>query len=270
MGTGGLTHSQQHDRLGGMSLRQILLLFLLTGILPAGAQSSSGVAAQPETPEQKWSKRQMSHMLADRPVMKTYVVGSQILWISQQDSLWQWVAERYAGKTTKFWTAWHEAPPADNSGAMHAYGQDKAYLYLEDLKASVAGGHNEIFEELWSRTVFELLNLENAAGFSEAASAAYEGTCSRNEFVRQYAALEHLALGKLQRFHTDVWVPWCKTSGFVSNPAIWKHDYLPDFETWLGQYPSDSWYPWQDYGGWYDRVKSEREQKSKQSQAPVK
>jgi hypothetical protein len=253
-----------------MITQKTVLLLLLAGVLPAIAQLSSGVAAQTDDPAHKWSKRQMSHMLADRPIMKNYQVGKQIFWVSQQDSIWQWVAERYAGKTTRFWTAWHEAPPTDNAGAMHAYGKDKAYLYLEDLSPATSGSHNETFEKLWSRAVFELLNLENAEGFNEATTAAYEGKCTRNEFVRKYAALEQLALGKLQLFQKDVWIPWCKANGFVSDSKIWRHGYHPNFESWLSQYPQDSWYPWQGYGEVFDSIRRKSEKQAGKSKAAIK
>lgn len=199
----------------------------------------------------------MQHMLADRPIMKTYLVGGQTLWVRQQDSLWKWVAEHYAGKTTQFWTAWHEAPPTEGFEAMHAYSTDKAYIYLKDLPSQAESDHNRTFELLWSSVVFELLNLENAQGFREATTAAYEGRCTRHEFVRKYAELEHQALGKLQRFYIEVWQPWCATTGFVGNPKTWHHAYQPDFETWLAQYPQDSLYPWQDYGAGYDRIRQQ-------------
>lgn len=245
--------------------KTLLLLFLLTALAPAAAQSFS----KSETPE-SWSQKQMRHMLADRPVMKTYLVGGQTLWVRQQDSIWQWVAKRYAGKTTQFWTAWHEAAPTEGFEAMHAYAQDKAYIYLKDLPAQAASGHNETFEQLWSKAVFELLNLENAQGFRAAATAAYEGKCTRNEFVRKYAALEHQALGKMQRFYTEVWLPWCNTSGFVCDPKIWRHSFHPDFKTWLAQYPQDSLYPWQDYGEGYESIRKQAREAAQKVRTQVK
>lgn len=243
-----------------------MLLLLLAGSLSVSAQSD----AQTDDPAQKWSKRQMSHMLADRPIMKNYQIGKQIFWVSQQDSIWQWVAEGYAGKTTNFWTAWHEAPPVETFEAMHCRGPDNAYLYIKDITPAISDGHNETFEKLWRCAVFELLNLENACEFSEIELAAYDGKCTRDEFVKKKAMLEHRALGKLQRFCMSVWTPWCKTNGFVSNSAVWRHGYHPNFETWLSSYPPDSRYPWQYYGESYEHLRQAGEKKRLEANPSVK
>jgi hypothetical protein len=118
--------------------------------------------------------------------------------------------------------------------------------------------------------VFELMNLENAQGFRAAAMAAYEGTCTRHEYVRKYAALEHQALGKMQRFYTEVWLPWCATSGFVSDPTIWRHGYQPNFETWLAQYPQDLLYPWQDYGEGYESIRQQAQEAAQKVKTQIK
>lgn len=247
--------------------KTLLLLMLLTGMTPVGAQSFS----KSETPE-SWSLKQMQHMLADRPVMKTYLVGKQILWVRPQDSIWQWVAEHYAGKTTRFWTAWHEAPPVEKFEAMHAYGQHKAYLYIKEIGPPGSDDHNRTFETLWSCAVFELFNLENAQGFHNLSLLAYEGKCTRIEYARKMAELEHLAMGKQQQFFKDVWLPWCHTTGLVSTPEIWQRNYHPSSAKWLAQYPSDSRYPWEYYGEGYDRIRQAREdlQKGEAAKAGVK
>lgn len=231
-----------------MSMQKSILLLALAAILPASQFSYS--ADDPTS----WAQKQMRHMLADRPTMKNYHVGNQILWINQQDSIWQWVAERYAGKTTQFWTAWHEAAPID-AEAMHAYGQDKAYVYVEDMTARGTNEHNAVFERLWRSVVFELFNLENAEGFHQADLAAYNGSTSRSEYVKAIARLEHRALGKLQQFHRDIWLPWSKDHGLNSEASIWQHGYDPDFDAWLGRYPATFRYPWQIYGERYDKFR---------------
>ncbi|WP_395743291.1 hypothetical protein [Prosthecobacter sp.] len=242
--------------------KTLLLLLLLAGLTPASAQSF----ARSETAE-SWSKKQMQHMLADRPVMKTYQVGGQIQWVRQQDSIWQWVAERYAGKTTGIKTAWHEAAPTDGYEAMHGYAAEKAYIFLQDRSARAGGGHNETFESLWSGVVFEHLNLENARGFHQTTLAAYQGKCSRDDYARQMAALEYRALGKAQDFYQKVWLPWCEAGGFVSNPDIWAHGYLPSFDAWLAQYPQGSAYPWEYYGKAYDILRQKAGEAAQKAQA---
>jgi hypothetical protein len=234
-----------------MSLQKtlLLLLLLLAGLTPVSAQPF----AKSETAD-SWGLKQMQHMLADRPVMKSCRIGEQIYWVRPQDSIWQWAAERYAGKTTGFWTLWHGAIPTKGFEAMHSYGEDKGYLYLEIPAADGKKTSNQIFERLWKEAVFELLNLENARGFHEAIETAYAGKCSRHEFIVQTVRLEYLALGKMQAFYREVWQPWCKTTGFAADPACWQHNYQPEFDTWIKQYPPGSPYPWKHYGDYYDEL----------------
>lgn len=213
----------------------------------------------------------MSHMLADRPIMKNYQVGKQIFWVSQKDSIWQWVAERYAGKTTKFWAAWHEAPPSDPVRAQHGYGEDKVYIFLE-VPDTAKFSHNQIFEGLWSGVIFELLNMENAQGFNAVVRDAEEGRCSRRDFSLRVAELEHRALGKLQVFYKDVWLPWCKTTSFPTEEEIWKNGYHPFFKMWIHQYPAGSSYPWLFYGNAFDKIERWREERNQGQKAapPIK
>ncbi|WP_395735763.1 hypothetical protein [Prosthecobacter sp.] len=233
-----------------MSLQKaLLLLLLLAQSLPAFGEGFS----KSETP-QSWSLKQMQHMLADRPVMKSCRIGEQIYWVRQQDSIWQWVAEHFAGKTTRFWTAWHGDIPTEGAQAMHSYGKDTGYLYLEMPAADSKETSNQVFERLWKEAVFELLNLENAPEFSAAIADACAGKCTRHDYIVQTVRLEYVALGKMQAFYTDVWLPWCKISGFVPDPQCWLHNYQPDFETWIKQYPPDSPYPWKYYGDYYDEL----------------
>jgi hypothetical protein len=236
----------------------LLLLLLLTGLTPVSAEPFS----KSETAE-SWAQKQMQHMLADRPLMKTYLVGEQILWVRQQDSIWQWVAERYSGKTTQFWTAWHEAPPVETFEAMHAYGEHKAYLYIKEIVPPASHDHNKTFEALWSCAVFELFNLENNEGFSDLSTQAYQGNCTRIEYARKFAELEHVAMGKQQQFFKDVWLPWCQATGLVSDPKVWQRNYLPVFKKWLAQYPPTSRYPWEYYGEGYDLIRQAREDADK-------
>ncbi|WP_395748046.1 hypothetical protein [Prosthecobacter sp.] len=233
-----------------MSLQKALLLLLLL----AQSLSAFGEGFSKSETAESWSKKQMQHMLADRPVMKTYKVGEQILWVRPQDSIWQWVAEHYAGKTTRFWTAWHGDIPTEGAQAMHSYGNDTGYLYLEMPAADGKETSNQIFERLWKEAVFELLNLENATGFSDALADACASKCTRHDYIVKITRLEHVALGKMQTFYTEVWLPWCKTSGFVPDPECWHHNYHPDFDTWIKQYPPDSQYPWKQYGDYYDEL----------------
>ncbi len=100
----------------------MILLIILTMVRCAMAQAPADDAAQ------RWGLKQMSHMLADRPVMKTFIIREQTHWVTREDTVWKWVAERYAGKVTGTHAAWREAPPAV-SDAMHAYGDDKVYIY---------------------------------------------------------------------------------------------------------------------------------------------
>jgi hypothetical protein len=245
--------------------KSLLLLLLLSRLTPVNAQPFS----KSETDE-SWALKQMQHMLADRPVMKSCRIGEQIYWLRPQDSIWQWAAERYSGKITGFWTAWHEAPPVEKFEAMHAYGQHKAYLYIREIGPPESDDHNKTFEALWSCAVFELFNLENAQGFSDLSLLAYEGKCTRIEYAGRMARLEHLAMGKQQQFFKDVWLPWCKATGFVSAPEIWQRNYHPISAKWLAQYPPHSRYPWQYYGEQYDLIRQAKEEAEKAGDAKAK
>ncbi|MGV3662815.1 MAG: hypothetical protein ACO1TE_21705 [Prosthecobacter sp.] len=244
-----------------MATRRVLLLLTLLMVRSAMAQG----LATAEDAAQKWGLKQMSHMLADRPVMKTFLIGGQTHWVTREDTIWKWMAERYAGKATGFHAAWHEAPPTV-SDAMHAYGEDKVYIYAELPKVSAKHDHNHAFERLWNVVVFELLNMENAQDFQNADALARSGSLGRMEYILKYAELEHRALGKTQAFFKDVWLPWCGTSGFKSDPRVWQQGYHPVFVNWVRQYPPDSWYPWQFYGKWFDEIKQAQKAKEQAAQ----
>jgi hypothetical protein len=199
-----------------------------------------------------WGLNQMNHMLVDRPVMKNFLIGDQMHWVRREDTIWRWAAEHFAGAVTGFRIAWHEAPPVSDAEAMHAYNSEKAFIYIDPSTLDAEASHNTHFERLWSYAVFELLNAENASGFTKLDWDAYNGLCTREEYAREYARLEHVALGKLQTFHQQVWLPWCTKSGFASEPAIWRRNHHADFTRWLLQYPQASDYPWQYYGTKFD------------------
>lgn len=219
--------------------------------------------AMPQHRADSWGLNQMNHMLADRPVMKTFLIGDQTHWVRREDTIWQWTAQCFAGAATGFRIAWHEAPPISIAEAMHTYSKEKAYIYIDPATLDADASHNTVFELLWSYAVFELLNAENAAGFSKLDWAAYDGSCSREEYAREYARLEHGALRKLQAFHQEVWLPWCGRVGFMSDESIWRRNYHPDFALWLSQYPKTATYPWEYYGAGFDYYRAASPQTKK-------
>jgi hypothetical protein len=212
--------------------------------------------AYAQSPVDPWGLNQMNHMLADRPVMKSFLIGDQTHWVRREDTIWQWTARHFAGEVTGFRIAWHEAPPVSTAEAMHAYSSEKAFIYIDPSTLDADLSHNTHFERLWSYAVFELLNAENAPGFSKLDWDAYKGLCTREEYAREYARLEHVALGKLMLFHKKVWLPWCMKSGFTSEPTIWRRNHQPDFDLWLSQYPKSSSYPWEYYGANFDAYRA--------------
>lgn len=245
-----------------MVTRMALLLFFMVECIMAQTPATEDAA-------QKWGLKQMSHMLADRPVMKTFIIGGQTHWVTREDTIWKWVAEHYAGKVTGFHAAWHEAPPTGDGHAMHAYGPDKVYIYVALPSDATEPSHNRAFEQMWSSVVFELLNMENAAGFGAATQEARAGRCTREEFILMYAKVEHQTVGKMQEFFRTVWLPWSQKTGFQTNPHEWRRGYHPDFTQWVSQYPPDNWYPWKCYGEGYDEIRR-KAAKTLDTEKPVK
>lgn len=195
----------------------------------------------------------MLWLLRDRPAMAQYPHGNEMRLVSQSDDIWQWAAGRFAGRGTGFWIGWGQDDPDGKFEADHFYGWDRGWIRLRELD-SASSGSGSAFERLWFWLVFEFFNQENAAGFARLYQSATKGRISKDDFITGYAKLEYEALRKVQGFYKSVWVPWCRKSGFMSAPAIWRHNYVARFEDWIARYPRSSEYPWKYYGAYYDAL----------------
>ena len=234
-----------------MSMPKGLLMLLLVcwGWL-SEARAQVGAATEPVelTPaDLAHGKRQVERMLADRPGMAVYrrEKDDKAGYVEEKDSIYQWAVEAYAGKYVGERVFWVQGEPAGGVEACHCnarlYG-----IYALTIK-SPADDRRDGFEVMWSRCIYEMLNMAQREAWEAVEKGAIDGPLSAREFVEEGARVEWLALRQVARFHEEVWVPWARQVDMKSARAVWVLEGSEVYEDWRAQYANRAAYPWQPF-----------------------
>src|SRR3954447_17403761 len=97
----------------------------------------------------------------------------------------------WSNKQPKVARALHSSPSSDRPGEI----QIALHIGTGDRVRPLS------FDELWSCAVFELNNAANAPEFLELHAKALSGKIVRDDYVREFVRLEHLAAAKTRRFY---------------------------------------------------------------------
>ena len=211
-----------------------------------------------------WGEAQLTLVVQDRPQLQPFVQkGNQI---------WNWLANAFAstpnginihwdnGPTSNFFPSGAECGTALNGKRFFYVRVDSAY------KTKPADGGMRSGEDVLYCLVFELNNVRHSEEKEKIYNEAESGSIQRTDFIRSIAEIEYRALSETAAFYSDVWIPFCKTRGFHTDPSLWGMPVSTTFEKWLTKYSSTSWYPWQCYGNIFDWISAQREGDLKLSQ----
>jgi tetratricopeptide (TPR) repeat protein len=159
-------------------------------------------------------EEQVRRMLRDRPAMAKHVASG--------DKLRVWAARKFAGEDLDRLVDWESVQPrsalAESSagdGDMHAAIRVASAI---DLSSDVEAG----FDDLWSRAVFELLNVGASRDWERQFAKAYEGSVTSDQFVQALMAGEVSVTQRTRAFYVDCYLPSvAKKVALESNPTNW-------------------------------------------------
>lgn len=180
---------------------------------------------------------QVIRMLKDRPVMKTH--------LTRNDLIWKWVVRKFAGEDLPDTIDWDKRAPYGGAKASHLYP-----CKTERGRINIAKGLS--FEASWAGAVFELFNISLCAEFKRVIKKAYEGRLNKREFTLKMAQIEFKAIKKAEKFYKDIWDPWRRKKGILSDPCEWNVGCPAKFKDWIKSFDKDCDYPWKIYFDFYD------------------
>ena len=225
----------------------VFVLFLLL------IRSASSEAA-PTSEDRTWGdgEIQLNRVLRDRPQLVSVVKKGSPIWL--------WLVQNFQDTKVGFKIQWDSEPPQDgydNHADSSAYPDENNISYIRlgtPNKGSFTTGKVNSTEQLLGELVFELCNVRLGQTKRTIEDRLEHGDISRREYILECASMEYLADTETAGFYNSIWVPYCKTLGWVYDPSLWHVSEASNFREWMKQYPPNSWYPWQYYGNRYDGI----------------
>jgi hypothetical protein len=186
---------------------------------------------------------QVASMLRDRPAMA--------LLVARGDSLWEWTAARFDGLGTGFHVFWNPDSPRSSTSDCkwpHVAGE-VGYIRV----APVVGVDDELaFQALWSRAVFELLNLEGWRGYAAVYREALDGKVSLEKWIERNTRVEHSTIDRMKEFYASTLEPWARRRNVGVRLGLWKVNHSSSYEEWIADY-ARSQYPRVPWGEYYEK-----------------
>jgi hypothetical protein len=187
----------------------------LTIVSPAQAVDSTVRTLLPE--DLAHGTEQLEKMLSHRPTMRAY--------LTPDDEIYDWARRQFAGEQLRTRVFWLQDDPKAGQEAECFYDPDAnppAYIRVRVTWAhGPQQGEEKTFEELWSETVYELINIRLYARYCELWADALAGHVSKEQWVRRNAALG-LEIAEITRdFYKELWVPLCREHSIGSTPERW-------------------------------------------------
>lgn len=164
----------------------------------------------------KFGESELAKIMRARPAMRAYVCDG--------DPIWFWTVCQLAGERTGFRVRWNDSTcPKVTHGTSSPRGH---WVRIQDADSEgpLSG------DEMWAALVFELHNLRKGKAFARADLDAYDGTCSKEQYVRTIESIEFRSAHETAAFYRDVWLPMCKSKDLKTSPEEWFADESRGFE----------------------------------------
>ncbi len=176
---------------------------------------------KPQASELTHGERQMQRILQERLEMNQYSGGGETRYVTSEDSIFRWAAQKFgtADGTLRFF--WNRRPPTGRASE-HRRPIDGhvGWIALADYTGTSIEPA-QAFDCLWRGIFFELLDISKLRKVEQVRARAAAGLCDENTFFRDSMAIEYEALMELKSAYETVWLPWCQRSGFESQPRYW-------------------------------------------------
>jgi len=190
-------------------------------------------------------EQQLEAMLRDSPAMRMFVMPG--------DDIWQWTVSRFEGAGTGLSVHWSSANPAGRMLSDCYWSDDHGDAYIR-VRHFARPGTLKAFETLWSKAVFELLNLEGWREYRAVYRDALKGNVSLDQWIERNTRLEYAAHRRLKAFFARVWRPWARRVGVELNPTRWKVSVPDSYGEWMSDFSMNDpdGYPWNPWGEYYE------------------
>ena len=234
-------------------------------------------------------------MLKDRPAMQKYISSSgKILKnrlpfpeylkndgvtkeMTEDDSIWQWAARKFAGEDLPAPIDWHPEPPEKSSEIMADHVPPSAYgrgfvRARETYPSGPKQGQKVTFEDLWCNVIFELHNIANFERFTRLFNEAATGTLTKDEWVKIGTSIEFETLKRHKEFYRNIWRPWAEKNSLIMEPDCAFLGYTFDadsYDAWIKSKRENAKYYVEYWEKLYDEyVASYLKNKSSQEKTP--
>ncbi|MEY4484672.1 MAG: hypothetical protein RL693_2124 [Verrucomicrobiota bacterium] len=201
------------------------------------------------------AKKQVEHMLADRPGMAVFreADSRKAVYIDEHSAVYQLAMDVFAGKYVGERVFWNYLEPTKDIMATHnsaAFGG----IYTISL-SNQTGEQLDAFENMWSSFFYEAFNMSQVDSWKRVTDKAKAKLITPEEYVKECARLEWSVYPKLRKFYNSEWLDWAKKSLFHSDQKVWfgfeKKD-EDNFESWYELWDDKSKYPWFPFLQQYD------------------
>jgi hypothetical protein len=130
-------------------------------------------------------RSQVLKMIADRPLMGTY--------LDKSDELWNWAALKFSINIVGTDLEWDPTPTDDPQcpSQVHLpHPGDPGRIRIRDIPSDDRVDKAAAFDWLWSHLVYELHNFENAAAFEDLYDQVREKKIDGEQFVKEMFEIE--------------------------------------------------------------------------------